>query len=108
MTNSTSLTLHDFWRDEFDIVTCLKLIATACDIISQSNLNSAWRTLWPDCVATDVSAPAPESTVMQDIVALGRNMGLEVTEGDITELVEGHDQDLSTQELVEMQAQATF
>ncbi|XP_072846907.2 major centromere autoantigen B [Pogona vitticeps] len=53
-----------------------------------------------------VSAPTLESTVMH-IVALGRTMGLEVTEEDICELVEGHDQELFTQELVELQAEAT-
>nr|XP_020639408.1 metallo-beta-lactamase domain-containing protein 2 [Pogona vitticeps] len=43
---------------------------------------------------------------MEDIVALGRAMGLEVTEEDICELVVGHDWELSTQELVELQAEA--
>ncbi|XP_078233580.1 fidgetin-like protein 1 isoform X4 [Pogona vitticeps] len=106
VTDTTNLTLLEFWREHFDIVICLKLITTAWDGISQRNLNSAWLNLWPECVATGVSAPAPESRVMEDIVALGRNMDFEVTE-DICELVEGHNQDLSTQELVELQAEAT-
>ena len=108
VTDSTNLTLREFWREHFDIVSCLKMIAMAWDGISQRNLNSAWRNLWPDCVATrdsGVSAPAPESTVMEDIVALGMTMSLEVTE-DICELVEGHEWELSTQELVELQAEA--
>ncbi|XP_053262554.1 tigger transposable element-derived protein 1-like [Podarcis raffonei] len=70
--------------------------------ISQRNLNCAWRSLWPDCVAPSDS-DAPESTVVQDIVALGRTMGLEVTEEDISELVEEHDHELTTQELVKLQ-----
>nr|XP_020671309.1 tigger transposable element-derived protein 1-like [Pogona vitticeps] len=106
MTEGTNLTLSEFWKEHFDIDGCLKMITRAWDSISQRNLNSAWRPLWPDCVATGVSAPAPESTVMQDIVALGRNIGLEVAEEDICELVEGHDQELTTQELVEMQGEA--
>ena len=103
MTDSTNLTLRDFWRDHFDIVSCL--ITIAWDGISRRNLNSAWLNLWPDCVVTSdsgVSAPAPELTVMEEIVALGRNMGLEVTEEDICELVEGHNRELSTQELVKL------
>ena len=43
---------------------------------------------------------------MQDIVDLGRNIGLNVNEEDIAELVEGHDQELTTQELVDLQAEA--
>ena len=41
--------------------------------------------------------PASESTVM----------GLKVTKEDICELVEGHDWELATQELVKLQAEAT-
>ncbi|XP_066471611.1 uncharacterized protein [Tiliqua scincoides] len=50
---------------------------------------------------------APESTVLEDIVSLGRTMGLEVTEEDVCELVEDHDQELFTQELVRLQTEAT-
>lgn len=110
VTNCTNLTLREFWRDHFDIVSCVKMITKAWDRISQRNLNSAWCNLWPECVATsdsDASAPAPESTVLEDIVSLGRTMGLEVTEEDICELVEDHDRELFTQELVELQAEAT-
>ncbi|XP_033001754.1 tigger transposable element-derived protein 1-like [Lacerta agilis] len=105
VTDCTNITLREFWKDHFDIVTCLKMITTAWDGISQRNLNCAWRSLWPDCVATSDS-DAPESTVVQDIVSLGRTMGLEVTEEDVCELVEEHDHELTTQELVELQAEA--
>uniref|UniRef100_A0A670I9I9 DDE-1 domain-containing protein n=1 Tax=Podarcis muralis TaxID=64176 RepID=A0A670I9I9_PODMU len=105
VTDCTTITLREFWKDHFDIVTCLKMITTAWNGISQRNLNCAWRSLWPDCVAPSDS-DAPESTVVQDIVALGRTMGLEVTEEDISELVKEHDHELTTQELVELQAEA--
>nr|XP_034958397.1 tigger transposable element-derived protein 1-like [Zootoca vivipara] len=103
VTDCTNLTLRDFWRNHFDIASCVKLITTAWDGISQRILNSAWRNLWPDCVArSDSDASAPESTVLEDIVSLGRTMGLEVTEEDVCELVEDHDHDL-----VKLQAEAT-
>uniref|UniRef100_A0ABM5GL52 CENPB DNA-binding domain-containing protein 1 n=1 Tax=Pogona vitticeps TaxID=103695 RepID=A0ABM5GL52_9SAUR len=40
VTKATHLTLREFWKEHFDIVTCLKLIAMAWDDISQRNLNS--------------------------------------------------------------------
>ncbi|CAH2276002.1 Hypothetical predicted protein [Pelobates cultripes] len=109
MTDRSSLTLHEFWRDHFDIVSCLQIITIAWARVSQTNLNSAWRNLWPDCVvkpASSASAPAPESTVLEEIVSLGRTMGLEVTEEDVYKLVEEHDRDLTTEELVELQKEA--
>nr|XP_034969527.1 tigger transposable element-derived protein 1-like [Zootoca vivipara] len=111
VTDTTNLTLHDFWKNYFDIASCVRMIVTAWDGVSQRVLNSAWRKLWPDCVAkrdTAASAPAPETTVLEDIVSLGRDIGLEVTAVDVCELLEEHDQDqeLSTQKLVELQAEA--
>ncbi|GCC38291.1 hypothetical protein chiPu_0016805 [Chiloscyllium punctatum] len=40
--------------------------------------------------------------VVNEIVTLGQNMGLEVDEDDVTELVEDHRQELSTEDLVEL------
>ncbi|CAH2253845.1 tigger transposable element-derived 1-like [Pelobates cultripes] len=55
----------------------------------------------------DEQEPAPESTVLEEeIVSLGRTMGLEVNEEDVCELVEGHDRELTTEDLVELQKQA--
>ncbi|KAJ7316273.1 hypothetical protein JRQ81_002435 [Phrynocephalus forsythii] len=49
-TNGTTLTLHEYWRDHFDIVSCVQLIKIAWDEISQDNVNTAWHNLWPGCV----------------------------------------------------------
>nr|XP_034983735.1 tigger transposable element-derived protein 1-like [Zootoca vivipara] len=108
VTDRTNLTLRDFWRKHFDIASCVKMITMAWDGISQRILNSTWRNLWPGCVArSDSDVSAPESTVLEDIVSLGRTMSLEVKEEDVCELVEDHDQELSIQELVKLQAEAT-
>ncbi|CAH2223835.1 Hypothetical predicted protein [Pelobates cultripes] len=109
MTERSSLTLHEFWSEHFDIVSCLQIITIAWAGVRQTNLNSAWRNLWPDCVvkpASSASAPAPESTVLEEIVSLGRTMGLEVNEEDVYELLEEPDHDLTTEELVELQKEA--
>ncbi|XP_063307083.1 tigger transposable element-derived protein 1-like isoform X3 [Pelobates fuscus] len=107
MTNRSSLTLHEFWRAHFDIVSGLQIITIAWARVSKTNLNSAWRNLWPDCVVEIASdASAPETTVLEEIVFLGRTMGLEVTEEDVCELVEGQYSELTTEDLVELQKEA--
>jgi len=55
-------------------------------------MNSAWRKLWPDCVAgKDFEGFNTEDfAVVDDIVCLGKNMGLEVNNEDMEELLEDH------------------
>ncbi|XP_068245377.1 tigger transposable element-derived protein 1-like [Palaemon carinicauda] len=47
VTESTQLTLHEFWMAHFDIVQCLKMINIAWNEVSRRTLNSSWKKLWP-------------------------------------------------------------
>jgi hypothetical protein len=43
-------------------------------------MNSAWRNLWPEAVTErDFEA----DSIVEDIVSLGRSMGLDVSDGDV-------------------------
>ena len=113
ITQSTNLTLREFWRSHFNIVHCLKIIDQAWEGVTRRTLNSAWKKLWPDAVAPrdfegfgpePASEPVPETDVnVDEIVSIGKSMGLEVDEDDITELVEEHHEELTTDELKELQ-----
>ncbi|KAL3977070.1 U1 small nuclear ribonucleoprotein A [Sarotherodon galilaeus] len=101
ITESTQLTLREFWKSHFDIVACLKLISLAWREVSCRMLNSAWRKLWPDAGG---AGPQPEVEV-EEIVNLGTALGLEeVDEEDINDLVHEHQEELSTAELQELEA----
>ncbi|XP_070592937.1 tigger transposable element-derived protein 1-like [Erythrolamprus reginae] len=107
VTENTNLTLREFWKDHFNIVSCLNIIDLAWQEVSRRNLNSAWKKLWPAAVAPrDSAEPEGETeditetdTPLEEIVSLGKCMGLEVDEGDINELVEEHEEPLSTEDL---------
>lgn len=106
ITESTQLTLREFWKYHFDIVACLKLISLAWREVSRRTLNCAWRKLWPDAVARRdfegfEGEPQPEVKV-EEIVNLGTALGLEVDEEDINNLVHEHQEELSTAELQEL------
>lgn len=108
ITESTQLTLREFWKYHFDIVACLKLISLAWREVSPRTLNCAWRKLWPDAVARRdfegfEGEPQPEVKV-EEIVNLGTALGLEVDEEDINNLVHEHQEELSTAELQELEA----
>ncbi|KAF2351372.1 hypothetical protein FHG87_017871 [Trinorchestia longiramus] len=46
-----------------------------------------------------------ENAVMEDILSMGRSMGIEVNREDIDELVEGHSSELTTEEFLYLQQQ---
>jgi hypothetical protein len=91
VTEGTNLTLRELWKNHFHIVNCLKIIDKAWDGVIKRTLTSACRKLWPKCVPeNDVEGVAhlEEPPVVDDIVSLGKTLGLEVNEADIQELVE--------------------
>ena len=79
--------------------------------VTRRTLKLAWKKLWPEVVADrDFEGFEPESenepepaAGLKEIVSLGKSMGLEVYEGDMNELVDEHEEELSTDELKELQ-----
>ncbi|GCC22655.1 hypothetical protein chiPu_0001043 [Chiloscyllium punctatum] len=106
VTNDTDLTLGQYWKGHFNILHCISLIDKAWNEVFFHTLQSAWRKHWPDCVPEGDFEGFEEETsvnVVKDVVTLGQNMGLEVDKGNVAELVEDHRQELSTEDLVELQ-----
>uniref|UniRef100_UPI00358EFACF tigger transposable element-derived protein 1-like n=1 Tax=Myxine glutinosa TaxID=7769 RepID=UPI00358EFACF len=79
VTNETELTLRDFWKDHYNILHCLRIIDKAWREVSLRTMNSAWKKLWPDCVAGR-DFEGFEEPIVPAIVALGQSMGLELTQ----------------------------
>ncbi|XP_074170474.1 uncharacterized protein LOC141567452 [Rhinolophus sinicus] len=100
VTSDTELTLREFWKNHFNVLHCLHLIDKAWRVVSHRTMKSAWKKLWPDavpeCVFEDVEEDAP---IVEDVVSLGKSMGLEVSSDDVEELVEDHKTELTTEEL---------
>ena len=108
VTDATNLTLKEFWKDHFHIVACLKLIDEAWNGVSKRCLIAAWRNLWPDCAPDrDFKGfeSVPEPPVVEDIVSLGINLGLEVDGTDVEELIAEHSQELTTEELLDLHSE---
>lgn len=98
VTSETQLTLRDFWKDNFNILHCLKIIDKAWDQVSYRMMRSSWTNLWPASVsARDLEEPEQNAAVVEEIVSLGMSMGLEVDSEDVEELVEDHNAELTTE-----------
>ncbi|XP_068246504.1 tigger transposable element-derived protein 1-like [Palaemon carinicauda] len=110
VTESTQLTLRDFWNGHFDIVQCLKRIDKAWNEVSRHTLNFSWKKLWPPVVAErefEGFEPSTENEAVNDlalkgyvkeIISIGRSVGL-VDEADIDNLIEEHKEELTTEDL---------
>ncbi|XP_015429411.1 PREDICTED: tigger transposable element-derived protein 1-like [Dufourea novaeangliae] len=106
VTENTNLTLREFWKDHFNIVICLRIIDQAWLGVTTRTLTSAWKKLWPEAVAERAfEGLEPEVSVVEEIVSLGKSMGLEVDERDVNELVEEQSQELTTEELHDLHSQ---
>ncbi|CAL7938614.1 unnamed protein product [Xylocopa violacea] len=91
MTEGTSLTLREFWRDHFHVVACLRIIDQAWEGVTKRTLNFAWKKIWPESFVERVFEGFETGSVdpiINDIVSLANIMGLEVDSNDIDELVE--------------------
>ncbi|KAM3924817.1 tigger transposable element-derived protein 1-like [Leptodactylus fuscus] len=64
VTENTNLTLREFWKDHFNIVSCLNMIDLAWQEVSRRTLNSAWKKLWPAAVELSDSGGVAEETDM--------------------------------------------
>ncbi|GFU02706.1 tigger transposable element-derived protein 1 [Nephila pilipes] len=102
VTENTNLTLREFWKNHYNIVISLKLIDIAWHGVIKRTLNSAWRKLWPDIGLKREGFEGFEP-VEEEIVSIGRSMGLEVDEADVADLIEEYAEEFTTEELKELQ-----
>lgn len=97
---STNLTLREFWKGHYNIVTCLNIIDIAWQGVTKRTLNAAWRKLWPNVVLE--RGIEEKEPIEKEIVSIGNSMGLEIDEADVIELIAEQSDELATEELKEM------
>ncbi|XP_020844762.1 tigger transposable element-derived protein 1 [Phascolarctos cinereus] len=97
-------TIREFWRN-YNIMNAVDNIAEAWDELEPSLMNSAWKKIWPECVhAHDASQTETITQIQQDIVALANDLGFgELLEADVGQLLQSHDEDLSNEELMQLE-----
>ena len=86
MTSKVNLTLREFWKEHFNTLTCLRLTDKPWvrGMFSRTP-QPAWKKMWPESVAERDFEGEPVS-VVEDIVSLGKSIGLEVGDDDVEEL----------------------
>ncbi|XP_043837136.1 CENPB DNA-binding domain-containing protein 1 [Dromiciops gliroides] len=99
-----TVTIREFWKN-YNIMNAVDNIAEAWDELEPSLMNSVWKKMWPECVHVhDVSQIETITQIQQDIVALANDIGFgELVEADVGQLLQSHDEDLSNEELMQLE-----
>lgn len=98
-------TIRQFWK-EFSIMNAIDNIDAAWKEITPRCMTSAWKKIMPQsCAGTENDDERP-SSVIENIVQLANEIGLEeVNEDDVEELLQSHGEELTNEELEEIASQ---
>ncbi|XP_071033057.1 tigger transposable element-derived protein 1-like [Parasteatoda tepidariorum] len=96
---SSTMTLKKFWKEKFDILEAIRIIQKAWSEVTQRQLISAWRKLCPSFVQGDGGDQGDAPEIMDEILTTASDLEVEVNEDDIEELIMGHEDELTTEEL---------
>ncbi|XP_069840890.1 tigger transposable element-derived protein 1-like [Dendropsophus ebraccatus] len=96
------LTLKDFWK-KYNILDAVQNIADSWDEVKQTSMNGVWKKLCPQFVTDVTEVQESVTSVIQNVVAMSRTMNLE--EEDVTELLASHGEELSAEDLIQLEKQ---
>lgn len=98
------LTLKDFWKS-YNILDAVKNIADSWDEVKQTNMNGVWKKMCPQFVNDFHGFEDTVEHVIKNVVALSKEIDLEMEVDDVTELLESHGEELSAEDLIQMEKQ---
>ncbi|XP_004392197.1 PREDICTED: uncharacterized protein MGC16385-like [Odobenus rosmarus divergens] len=96
--------IREFWRN-YSIMDAVDNIAVAWEELRPATMNSVWKKIWPECVQfQSVSQTDNIVQLQQNIVTLAKNVAFEeVVEADVDQLLRSHEEDLSNEELMQLE-----
>ncbi|CAD7689291.1 unnamed protein product [Nyctereutes procyonoides] len=97
-------TIREFWS-KYSILDAIDNIAVAWEELRPATMNSVWKKIWPECVQFhSVSQTDDIAQLQQNIVTLAKNVAFEeVVEADVDQLLRSHEEDLSNEELMQLE-----
>nr|XP_006128720.1 tigger transposable element-derived protein 1-like [Pelodiscus sinensis] len=97
-------TIRQFWHD-YNILKCINNIGKAWADVTQACMNGVWAKLWPECVNDLKGFKDIIPAIKKDILGLAKKAGFdEVEEDDVTQLLQSHGEELTNEELMQLEA----
>ncbi|XP_064083042.1 tigger transposable element-derived protein 1-like [Macrobrachium nipponense] len=100
------LTLKQFWKG-YNIANAVRNIASAWYEVKTTTLKGAWKKLCPQFVRSFEGFDQAEDveTATRKIVGLSKRLKLDLEAEDVTELLASHGEELSSEDLIELEQQ---
>ncbi|XP_064410189.1 tigger transposable element-derived protein 1-like [Latimeria chalumnae] len=96
-------TIREFWRG-YNILNCIDNISESWAEVTQQCMNGVWGKLWPESVNRGFTDVVP--SVNKDILKLAMTAGFdELEEKDIEEVLESHTEELTNEDLQQLEVQ---
>ena len=81
-------------------------LSVAWQEVKTTNMNRVWRKIWPECIGYLLGFEQPINEVHEQIVGVAHHAGLiEGEVEDVVELLESHGEELSNDDLMQMEQQ---
>lgn len=104
-TQKDQMTLREFWKN-YHIYDAIKNIADAWAEVKETNMRGVWKNLCPQFTEEFLGFTDEEiSATRQAVVTIGNQLQLDISENDIIELLDSHGQELSNEDLMELEQQ---
>jgi hypothetical protein len=111
MVSDTDLTLTEFWKEYYNILSCVGLIEKSWANVSLRTLRSVLKKVWPKIIKerdfegfVEETEPATDP-VVDDTFTIAESIRLQVDSGDVEELVKEHSEELFTGERQQLLAE---
>ncbi|XP_068205372.1 tigger transposable element-derived protein 1-like [Palaemon carinicauda] len=100
------MTLRNYWKS-YNIFNCVKNLDASWREVTEVNLNAVWRPLCPQFVNDfrGFDQEGINKEILSTLVGLSDQLELDLQEEDFEELLESHGEELSNQDLIELEAQ---
>ncbi|XP_042230822.1 tigger transposable element-derived protein 1-like [Homarus americanus] len=98
----SGVTLREFWKNY--IYKAIKNIDASWREVKTSNMNGVWKKLCPQFANDFKGFTENVDSVANNLVELGKQLHLEMEEDDVHELMECHTQELTNENLMELES----
>ncbi|XP_046392259.1 tigger transposable element-derived protein 1-like [Ischnura elegans] len=105
--DESGITLREFWK-AYNIKNAIENIAHAWNEVRESTLDKAWRKVLPEQIVGFEGFEDSAEAINDEIVKIGRDLGLEISGDDVEELLASHEEELSTEDLLQLEHQKSL
>ena len=104
-TGENDITLQEFWK-KYSIKHAIANIHDAWEEVTASSMRAVWQKIVLKCANDFTGFDTPLIDVIDDIAAIGRNLGFEeVDGGNVREFLEAHGKEMTNEDLMEIDEQ---